>query len=547
MRMGRRLSAAALIGGACMSVAFGLGGSALAAAANTPQALVDAAYKAAGMTDVKLAPAEIVTLVTRGTSQAFDPGESESVADPLKPDWGTSTFTETWDRSRELHRIEWSRPRANGEKRNYTEIFSKDGGYVMGIDVNGGQPRRAVNGTTPNPLHTMSGLRLTVELREIERDNILDLMHEHPDRLAESPAQRSNGKTYPAVQYRGDYGTFIVMFDPATKLPAVVRTRDFDVHAGDSNYDETLSDWREVMAGLKLPFKRVLTLNGTKIFDVTITEIRMNPQLAVDAFTVPVSIRGKAAKPASIGSVPYQWILRRVGNGFYLDSDALYTDEGASLQLVDVGPNISHFTGGSHNTLIVATNDGLIAFDAPGDDGLSLAAIDAAKKKYPGKPFKYVVITHHHIDHTGGIRAYAAEGATFVVGKGNGAFFRKALAAPQGLNRFPLKSVPPKVIEVDGKWSVTEGGRTIEAYALDTTHSTGYVIPYVADAKMAFVTDLWNPGPMVPPANQAMREIVRGMEKAGITPDKFAGGHGAVGNYADLVKSVQAAPAAPAR
>ncbi len=547
MRMGLRNKAAALIGGTCISVALGLGAFAAAAPApNTPQARVEAAYRAAGMTDEKLAPGEIVTLVVRGSSIAYDPGESESVADPLKPDWGTSTFTETWDRSRELHRIEWSRPRANGEKRNYTEILSANGGYVMGIDVNGAQPRRAVQANNM-PIKTMAGLRLALELRELERDNILDLMHTNPDRLAEIPNQRSGGKTYPAVQYRGNYGTFIVMFDPLTRLPAVVRTRDFDVHAGDSDYDETLSDWREVMASVKMPFKRVFTLNGLKIFDVTIAEIRMNPQLAVDAFTVPVAIRGKAARPAANGSVPHQWIIRRLGNGFYLDSDALYTDEGNNLQLVDVGPNISHLTGGSHNTLIVATNDSLIAFDAPGDDGLSLKAIELAKAKYPGKPFRYVVLTHHHIDHTGGIRAYAAEGATLVVGKGNGAFFRRALAAPQGLNRFPLRSVPPKVIEVDGKWSVTDGGRTIEAYALETTHSEGYLIPYVPDAKMGFITDLWGPGPMVPPANAGMRDVVAGVQKAGITPEKFAGGHGAVGNYADLVKSVQAAPAAPAR
>ena len=68
-----------------------------------------------------------------------------------------------------------------------------------------------------------------------------------------------DGKSYPAVEYRGNYGTFIVLFDPATGLPAVVRTRDFDVIEGDSNYDQTLSDWREAGNGVKVPFHQVIT------------------------------------------------------------------------------------------------------------------------------------------------------------------------------------------------------------------------------------------------------------------------------------------------
>ena len=148
------------------------------------------------------------------------------------------------------------------------------------------------------------------------------------------------------------------------------------------------------------------------------------------------------------------------------------------------------------------------------------------------------VLTHHHIDHSGGLRAFAAEGATVVVGKGDGDYFRKVLAAPQGLNPYATKSAAPKVIEVNGKWRVADGGRAIEAYSIENPHASGYIIPYVPDAKMGFVTDLWSPAPMMPPVNPNMTAVVRGLEKAGITPEKMAGGHGGVGNYADLVRAV---------
>jgi glyoxylase-like metal-dependent hydrolase (beta-lactamase superfamily II) len=179
-------------------------------------------------------------------------------------------------------------------------------------------------------------------------------------------------------------------------------------------------------------------------------------------------------------------------------------------------------------------------FDAPGDDGMSNKVLEMAAQKYPGKPVRYVVLTHHHIDHTGGVRAYAAQGATLVVGKGDGAFWRKALNAPYGMDLYPIKGkVQAKVVEVDGKWSVNDGGREVAAYALATDHATGYIIPYVPDVKLGWVTDLWNPGTPVTASNPALVSIKAAVDKAGIKPERFAGGHGAIGNYADVEKVVK--------
>jgi len=541
MRSHLRLNIAAALLSASM---LGLAGASVAAPA-APAQLVEQAYGAMGLGgEYQLdggaqARATLVTLLAKGTMQQWDPGESDSVADLSKPDWGTATFTTMWDRSKEAHHIDWVRPKAGGGTRDYTDIFSADGGVVFGVDVNGAMPKRTTtNATNMRPQHSMSSVRLTALLREQERLHIVEAMHDNPDRVSELPAQTVGGKSYPAAQYRGNFGTFIVMFDADTKLPAIVRTREFDVLMGDANYDAALSDWRAV-GTFKMPFHIMHTLNGEKIFDTTIQSYQQNAILPADAFNLPIAIRRNAAKPATAETMNYQWMIRRMANGFYVDSDAMYTDDGNALTMTDAGPNMSLVTGGSHNTLIVATNSYLVAFDAPGDDGLSKKVIEMAKAKYPGKNFKYLVLTHHHVDHTGGLRSYIADGATLVVGKGNGAYFRGVLTAPATLNPYKVPGAAmPNVVEVDGKWSVNDGGRAIEAYSLETSHAAGYIIPYIPDAKTGFVTDLWNPGPMVAMPNPNMVAVVRGVEKAGIMPEKFAGGHGGIGDYAPLAAAV---------
>ena len=257
------------------TIGLGIGPGIVSAAQTSPQEKVDAAYKAMGLTNA------INTLIVKGSVHTWDPGKSEDVNQPYTGDFGLSTFTESLDHGRGLYRVDWIRPKPNGGMRNYTEVFSNEvgnkmGGYVTGVDVNGAEPARAV-GPADKPLHAMSGARLTAELRELERNNIVNEMHANPGQVSDYPEQTVEGKVYPAVQYRGHYGTFIVLFDPATSLPAIVRTRDFDVIEGDSNYDETLSDWRDVGRGVKMPFHQVITINGLKIFDTTLTDVSVNP------------------------------------------------------------------------------------------------------------------------------------------------------------------------------------------------------------------------------------------------------------------------------
>ena len=77
--------------------------------------------------------------------------------------------------------------------------------------------------------------------------------------------------------------------------------------------------------------------------------------------------------------------------------------------------------GGTHNILFVAFNDHVLVLEAPEQifyGSNSVQALAKIKETVPGKPIKYLVLTHHHADHAGGFREYVAEGATIVTTAG---------------------------------------------------------------------------------------------------------------------------------
>src|SRR5205814_463600 len=84
--------------------------------------------------------------------------------------------------------------------------------------------------------------------------------------------------------------------------------------------------------------------------------------------------------------------------------------------------------GGSHNSVAIEMQDHLILVETPLNDGRSVPVIEAVKKLVPGKPIRYVVNSHAHFDHSGGLRAAVAEGATVITQAQNKTYLERAFA-----------------------------------------------------------------------------------------------------------------------
>jgi glyoxylase-like metal-dependent hydrolase (beta-lactamase superfamily II) len=280
-------------------------------------------------------------------------------------------------------------------------------------------------------------------------------------------------------------------------------------------------------------------LNGRTVADIRMTQVVPNPAVNPAGLAVPEGMRATAPKPA-VGNIPYQWVIRRQFIGTYLDSDnpSFDTQVTPTLRLLELAPGVQHVVGGSHNSLVINMRDYLIVFDAPVNDWQSNWTIRTAQAKYGNKPVRYLVLTHHHMDHAGGLRVYLAQGATLVVGRGAAAHYRRVLAtsATRNPDLGPRDYSKVNIVEVSDKYVMSDGRREVSAHLTENPHVDGMLIGYVADARIGFVTDIWSPGAAALPKeiNPALAAVVNAARRAGIQPLRFAGGHGSTGDYAPL-------------
>jgi glyoxylase-like metal-dependent hydrolase (beta-lactamase superfamily II) len=162
----------------------------------------------------------------------------------------------------------------------------------------------------------------------------------------------------------------------------------------------------------------------------------------------------------------------------------------------------------------------------------SQAVIAQIKTRFPGKPIRYVIVTHFHIDHGGGVRAYAAEGATVVTGEASRSHFEAILAAPHTVFPDALQSNPRQVevLAVPSGGGVQLSGGAVAVYSvLNQTHAADMVVPFVPAEGLLFVSDLLNPAAATIAAADIPSSLQQTFTSFNLTVKTIAGGHGTIG------------------
>jgi glyoxylase-like metal-dependent hydrolase (beta-lactamase superfamily II) len=485
-------------------------------AQSNAKALLDEAAKAMGGAQ---ALRSIKNEVVESAGKQFEHAQAKK---PGGPGRQTTEFryTLTRDLSQPRLRLEWDArtiyPREDSLK--YMEIIDGSAGLLQeGGSGTGGKQSRLHPG------------RLATRLREEKRAPVKIILVALGEKsLRRLPDAELDGHGHRVVAFKDGGDGFRVYLDPKTKLPARVDVMEDDPLEGDSLFSLRYADWRKV-DGVMLPFSLRYELNGQPLQEEQVKSVRHNVALAPETFAVPASMRSEKTDTKAIAS---QWLLRRVG------PNLSYQDFGRNppVELVRLAEGVHHVLGTSHNNVIVEMRDYLVVVEAPLYEERSRAVIKTIKERFPGKPIRYIIQTHHHIDHSGGIRGFMAEGAVLVVPSMSTEFYTRVAKAPHTLRPDSFQKSPrPVVIESHtGRRVLTDGSREIEIHSLPTSHAEDFQIIYLPREKILIEADHVSPRKNQIRPGPLPGEVLQGIEQLKLDVATIVGIHGDTGDMQAL-------------
>jgi glyoxylase-like metal-dependent hydrolase (beta-lactamase superfamily II) len=226
---------------------------------------------------------------------------------------------------------------------------------------------------------------------------------------------------------------------------------------GDMPVETTYSGYKD-FRGVKFPTSIVQKQGGYPVLDLAVTSVQPNANLDLP---VPEAARTTTLPPVKVTT-------QRIGDGIWM------------------------LAGGTHNSVLVEYPTYLVMIEAPMDEARSVAVIAEAKKLVPNKPIRYLINTHHHFDHSGGMRTYVAEGSTIITNEMNKAYYEwvwktSHTIEPDRLARNPKE---PAFITVKAKYTLADGGRSLDIYPLEgDTHNAGLMMIYMPKEKILVEAD----------------------------------------------------------
>ena len=174
----------------------------------------------------------------------------------------------------------------------------------------------------------------------------------------------------------------------------------------------------------------------------------------------------------------------------------------AQVTVEKIADGVFLLGGGPANSYMVEFRDFVAVFEAPLSEERSLAVIEQVAKLAPKKPIRWLISSHPHFDHIGGIRTYNHIGATVVTHLINLPFlnrdvltYRARTVKPDILSLWP----PTEVAEgynyeaIQENYVITDNARILRVfYVQPLQHVSGMLMAYLPAERIAFEADLFD-------------------------------------------------------
>jgi glyoxylase-like metal-dependent hydrolase (beta-lactamase superfamily II) len=274
------------------------------------------------------------------------------------------------------------------------------------------------------------------------------------------------GKKYNVVSFIGDNKAKVNAYINDQNLIDRVETWIDNAFLGDMLFEAIYEDYKDA-GGAKFPTHIVQKQGGYPTFDLRLTDVQANAAVNIQ----PAQGGRGGAGGGGGGAAPAAPESEKLGDGVYLIK-------------------------GGYAAIAIDFKDHITIIEAGQNEARGFAVIAEAKKLIPNKPVKYVVNTHSHIDHSSGLRAAVAEGATILTHQVSKAYLEKTLSAPHTLNPDKAQQAGKKpIVEGVGEKKVlTDGTRVVELHHITNFgHHDGMLIAYFPKEKVLLEADGYNP------------------------------------------------------
>jgi glyoxylase-like metal-dependent hydrolase (beta-lactamase superfamily II) len=310
---------------------------------------------------------------------------------------------------------------------------------------------------------------------------------------------------------------FTLFVDGETGLPSKVMSSTYHPNLGDVAIETFFEDYRETgglggfQARLTLPSSYTTNIDRFPLSEYRVTA---NPNAQIDDLTASTEVR--SAGPAMAV---------------------------ATVEVEEIAGGVWYLGGQSHHSVLVEFDEYLALIEAPQSEARTLAVIARARELQPEKPLQYVVNTHHHFDHSAGIRAAVSEGLTVITHEVNRSFFEELVARkhsimPDVLTRNPQ---PLTVVTVTGNepYELTDGSRTLLMYRIVAdAHSDGILMAYLPRERILIEADAFSPTSTEAPFAEV---LLKNIEDRELRVNTILPLHGGVSGMEDLERAVRTA------